>query len=52
MLIALIAVLGVDLIVIVVLLAGVVSHRRWISSRAGAFLGPIPLGRRTAAGTT
>lgn len=41
MLIALLAVLGVDLIVIVVLLAGVLSRRRWISRRPGAFPGAI-----------
>jgi hypothetical protein len=41
MLIALLAVLGVDLIVIVVLLAAVVSRRRWIKHQPGAFYGAI-----------
>jgi hypothetical protein len=41
MLIALLAVLGVDLIVIVVIIAGVLSRRRWISSQPGAFRGAI-----------
>jgi hypothetical protein len=41
MLIALLAVLGVDLIVIVVLAAGVLSRRRWISRQPGAFRGAI-----------
>ena len=41
MLVALLAVLGVDLIVIVVLLAGVLSRRRWISHQPGAFAGAI-----------
>lgn len=39
MLIALLAVLGVDLIVIVVLLAAVLSRRRWLSRQAGACSG-------------
>jgi len=37
MLIALLALLGVDLIVIVVLLAGVLSRKRWITRQPGAF---------------
>jgi Protein of unknown function (DUF2550) len=41
MLIALLAVLGVDLIVIVVLLAVVLSRRRWVSRQPGAFKGAI-----------
>ena len=41
MLIALLAVLGVDLIVIVVIAAGVLSRRRWISHQPGAFRGAI-----------
>jgi hypothetical protein len=41
MLIALLAVLGVDLWVILVLLAGVLSRRRWVSHQPGAFKGAI-----------
>ena len=41
MLIALLALLGVDLIVIVVLLAGVVSRKRWVRQQKGAFKGAI-----------
>ena len=41
MLIALLAVLGVDLIVIVAIAAGVLSRRRWISRQPGAFRGAI-----------
>jgi hypothetical protein len=41
MLIALLAVLGVDLIVIVVVVAGVLSRKRWISRQPGAFRGAI-----------
>jgi hypothetical protein len=41
MLIALLAVLGVDLIVIVVLVASVLSRRRWVKSQPGAFHGAI-----------
>ena len=41
MLIALLAVLGVDLIVIVVMLAAVLSRRRWVSHEPGAFKGAI-----------
>jgi hypothetical protein len=41
MLIALLAVLGVDLIVIVVLLASVLSRKRWVMRRPGAFRGAI-----------
>ena len=36
MLIALLAVLGVDLIVIVVVAAGVLSRKRWVSRQPGA----------------
>jgi hypothetical protein len=46
MLIALLAVLGVDLIVIVALLAVVISRRRWLRGQPGAFRGQI----RTAEG--
>jgi hypothetical protein len=38
-LIALLAVLGVDVIVIVVFLGGVLGRRRWLSRQAGAFSG-------------
>jgi len=41
MIIALLAVLGVDLIVIVVLLGVVLSRRRWVSHQPGAFKGAI-----------
>jgi hypothetical protein len=41
MLIALPAVLGVDLIVVVVLPAFVLSRRRWVARRPGAFRGAI-----------
>jgi hypothetical protein len=41
MVIALLAVLGVDLIVIVVLLGVVLSRRRWVSHQPGAFKGAI-----------
>src|SRR6266550_3683970 len=41
MLIALLAVLGVDLVVIVVLLAVVVSRKRWVKRQPGAFPGAI-----------
>src|SRR5258708_39877624 len=41
MLIALLAVLGVDLIVIVVLLAAVLTRRRWVRHQPGAFEGAI-----------
>lgn len=41
MLIALLAVLGVDLWVILVLLAGAFSRRRWVSHQPGAFKGAI-----------
>ena len=41
MLIALLAVLGVDLIVIVVLLAAVLSRKRWVKRRPGVFRGAI-----------
>jgi hypothetical protein len=43
MLIALLAVLGVDLIVIVVLVASIVSRRRWVKRQPGAFHGAIRL---------
>ena len=41
MLIALLVLLGVDLIVVVVLLAVVLSRRRWVSHQKGAFRGAI-----------
>ena len=41
MLIALLAVLGVDLIVIVMLLASVPSRKRWVKRQPGAFRGAI-----------
>lgn len=41
MLIALLALIGVDLIVIVVLLAGVLSRKRWITRQPGAFKGAV-----------
>jgi hypothetical protein len=41
MVIALLAVLGVDLIVIVAFLAVVLSRRRWVSHQPGAFKGAI-----------
>ncbi|MEA2623851.1 MAG: hypothetical protein QOH61_2761 [Chloroflexota bacterium] len=41
MLIALLAVLGVDLIVIVALLAVVLARKRWVKRRPGAFRGVI-----------
>jgi hypothetical protein len=41
MLIALLAVLGVDVWVIAVVLAGVLTRRRWVSRQPGAFKGAI-----------
>jgi hypothetical protein len=41
MVIALLAVLGVDLMVIVVLLGAVLTRRRWVSHQPGAFKGAI-----------
>ena len=41
MLIALLAILGVDLIVIVVLLVFVISRKRWVMRQPGAFRGAI-----------
>jgi hypothetical protein len=41
MLVALLAVLGVDLIVIVAFLAVVLSRRRWVSHQPGAFKGAV-----------
>lgn len=41
MLIALLAILGVDLIVVVVLLAFVLSRKRWVMRQPGAFRGAI-----------
>ena len=58
MLIALLAVLGVDLIVIVVFVASVLTRRAWVSHRPGAFAGVArivdgqvaPLGKRVRRG--
>jgi hypothetical protein len=44
MIIALLAVIGVDLIVIVVLVGGLIARRRWLKGQAGAFVGAIRLG--------
>src|SRR3954449_4228849 len=41
MLIALLAILGVNLIVVAVLLASVLSRKRWVKHQAGAFRGVI-----------
>jgi hypothetical protein len=41
MLIALLAVLGVNLIVVVALLASVISRKRWVGHRPGAFQGAV-----------
>jgi hypothetical protein len=41
MVIALLAVLGVDLIVIVAFLGVVISRRRWVSREPGAFKGAV-----------
>jgi len=41
MLIALLAVLGVDLVVVVLFLAAVLPRRRWVSRQPGAFKGAI-----------
>jgi hypothetical protein len=41
MLVALLAVLGIDLIVIVALLAGVIARKRWVRREPGAFPGAI-----------
>jgi hypothetical protein len=41
MLIALLAVLGVDLIVLVILAAGVLGRRRWLKRQPGEFTGAI-----------
>jgi hypothetical protein len=41
MLIALLAILGVDLIVLVVLAAFVLSRRRWVARQPGAFRGAV-----------
>ncbi len=47
MLVALLAVLGVDLIVIVILLAVPLIRRRWVSPQCGAVKGAVPRqGRR------
>jgi hypothetical protein len=57
-LIALLAVLGVNLVVVVVLAAGMLSRRRWVSHQAGSFAGIAhltkgdvdPLGKRPRRG--
>ncbi len=41
MIIALLAVIGVDLIVIVVLVGGLIARRRWLGGQTGAFVGAI-----------
>jgi hypothetical protein len=41
MIIALLALLGVDLIVIVILVAGVLGRKRWVNHQPGAFRGSI-----------
>ena len=41
MVIALLAVLGVDLIVLVVLLGVILTRRRWVSHQPGAFKGAV-----------
>jgi hypothetical protein len=41
MLIALLAVLGVNLIVVVALLASVISRKRWVGHQPGAFQGAV-----------
>ncbi len=41
MIIALLAVIGVDLIVIVVLVGLLIARRRWLKGQAGAFVGAI-----------
>ena len=41
MLIALLALLGVDLIVIVVLLAVMLSRKRWVTDQPGSFRGAV-----------
>jgi Protein of unknown function (DUF2550) len=43
MIIALLAVVGVDLIVIVVLVGGLIARRRWLKRQTGAFVGAIRL---------
>src|SRR3954469_20950462 len=43
MLIALLAILGVDLVVVAVLLVSVLSRKRWVKSQAGSFRGVIRL---------
>ena len=43
MLIALLAVLGVDLVVVLAFLAGVLLRRRWVSRQPGTFKGAIRL---------
>ena len=50
MVIALLAVLGVDLIVIVVLLGAVLTRRRWVSHQPGAFKGAIRVAEGAVSG--
>ena len=45
MLIALLAVLGVDLIAIVAILASVISRKRWVKRQPGAFQGAVRVSR-------
>ena len=44
MLIALLLILGVDLVVIVALVASVIARKRWVRHQAGAFRGAIRVG--------
>jgi hypothetical protein len=50
MVIALLAVLGVDLIVIVVLFGAVLTRRRWVSHQPGAFKGAIRVAEGAVSG--
>ena len=50
MLIALLAVVGVDLIVIVVFAVSVITRRRWVSRQPGAFRGAVRLVEGQASG--
>jgi hypothetical protein len=50
MVIALLAVLGVDLVVIVILLASVLSRKLWVSHQPGAFKGAVRIADGEVAG--
>ena len=52
MLIALLAILGVDLIVIVIFAAAVLGRRRWLKQQTGAFLGAVRVTRGEVHGLT